>query len=233
MPRRKRSLPDTSTTDSPYRDRMFCKQCQYNLYGLRESRCPECGRAFRVDDPTTFDAQALGPVAKGARSWGKRIHGAIIVGLSVIALHTAVRIEVYNTLVGGYLPRTDLADKIARGANPKWRARPWDTTAIWLELRGPQDATGNPVTRPLTVAEQNRMRTEIRQAKYNNQFRSFVSTWGLLQYPCLLLLLPASLLFCAKNRTRAARALGMGAALLAVACAALMIYRGYFTSLGW
>jgi rubrerythrin len=25
---------------------MFCRQCGYQLVGLSENRCPECGRAF-------------------------------------------------------------------------------------------------------------------------------------------------------------------------------------------
>ena len=33
---------------------MFCLHCSYALDGLAESRCPECGRPFAPDDPTTF-----------------------------------------------------------------------------------------------------------------------------------------------------------------------------------
>ncbi len=32
----------------------FCRQCGYALQGLPEPRCPECGRDFDPDDPTTF-----------------------------------------------------------------------------------------------------------------------------------------------------------------------------------
>jgi hypothetical protein len=33
---------------------MYCRACGYNLRSLREERCPECGRAFRADDPKTY-----------------------------------------------------------------------------------------------------------------------------------------------------------------------------------
>jgi hypothetical protein len=34
---------------------MKCKGCGYWLRGLRDCRCPECGRAFDPKDPSTFD----------------------------------------------------------------------------------------------------------------------------------------------------------------------------------
>lgn len=33
---------------------MYCRQCDYNLHGLSEQRCPECGRTFDPSDPNTF-----------------------------------------------------------------------------------------------------------------------------------------------------------------------------------
>jgi hypothetical protein len=35
---------------------MLCLGCGYDLRGLPENRCPECGRAFDPVDPTTFAA---------------------------------------------------------------------------------------------------------------------------------------------------------------------------------
>jgi len=34
---------------------MRCKHCNYDLTGLADNRCPECGEAFDPDDPTTFE----------------------------------------------------------------------------------------------------------------------------------------------------------------------------------
>jgi hypothetical protein len=33
---------------------MRCKTCRYSLSKLTEHRCPECGRAFDPNDPSTF-----------------------------------------------------------------------------------------------------------------------------------------------------------------------------------
>ena len=39
---------------------MYCMKCQYNLRGLQESRCPECGTSFDPNDAATF-LKALPP----------------------------------------------------------------------------------------------------------------------------------------------------------------------------
>jgi hypothetical protein len=36
---------------------MYCLGCRYNLRGLPENRCPECGRSFDPSRPTTFARQ--------------------------------------------------------------------------------------------------------------------------------------------------------------------------------
>src|SRR5687767_9001295 len=37
---------------------MRCLDCHYSLEGLKEHRCPECGRAFDPNDAGTFDSPA-------------------------------------------------------------------------------------------------------------------------------------------------------------------------------
>jgi hypothetical protein len=36
---------------------MYCLTCSYKLASLRVAVCPECGRAFERDDPSTFDSR--------------------------------------------------------------------------------------------------------------------------------------------------------------------------------
>lgn len=36
---------------------MHCLTCSYNLANLPTGACPECGRAFDRDDPSTFDSR--------------------------------------------------------------------------------------------------------------------------------------------------------------------------------
>ena len=67
-----------------------------------------------------------------------------------------------------------------------------------------------------------------------SEFRDFVSTWGLAQY----LIAPGGLamgVFVAMGRrdARAHRVVGIAAGLVSAACVAMMLYRGYFSSLGW
>jgi len=33
----------------------LCLDCNYSLRGLAQSRCPECGREFNIQDPTSFN----------------------------------------------------------------------------------------------------------------------------------------------------------------------------------
>jgi len=49
---------------------MFCRQCGYNLYGLPENRCPECGKAFDPHDPKTYWRHAS---SLSRRRWANRI----------------------------------------------------------------------------------------------------------------------------------------------------------------
>jgi hypothetical protein len=41
--------------DTDVRDKALCLGCNYPLRDLDTRRCPECGRAFDPDDPTTFN----------------------------------------------------------------------------------------------------------------------------------------------------------------------------------
>ena len=40
---------------------MFCLDCDYPLDFLDVNRCPECGREFDLQDPTTFRVRLLNP----------------------------------------------------------------------------------------------------------------------------------------------------------------------------
>jgi hypothetical protein len=55
----------------------YCLNCSYNLRGLSEARCPECGRRFRPGAPSTYSLKprsqsaALKQLAEAARGKGR------------------------------------------------------------------------------------------------------------------------------------------------------------------
>jgi hypothetical protein len=74
------------------------------------------------------------------------------------------------------------------------------------------------------------MEREITAARAQNFLRSVVSTAGLCQY----LLVPTLFIFTLAHWRAKSGALWVASQFAATVCAAaLMLYRGYFTSLGW
>lgn len=57
---------------------IYCNGCGYNLAGLEQSRCPECGRGFDTGDPRTFRRR---PLRRGWVRWGVRA-GVLLVLLA-------------------------------------------------------------------------------------------------------------------------------------------------------
>jgi hypothetical protein len=48
---------------------MYCRECLYDLQGIAERRCPECGRAFDPANRRTFSRSRLGkPVDRFGRT---------------------------------------------------------------------------------------------------------------------------------------------------------------------
>lgn len=47
---------------------MFCAHCYYDLSGQEAPRCPECGRDFNFDDPTSYLSETGGQLSK-CRRW--------------------------------------------------------------------------------------------------------------------------------------------------------------------
>jgi hypothetical protein len=70
-------MPQDQTTTSS----MYCRKCGYQLEGLLEFRCPECGQPFDPDSPRTFLRH---PNAWRRRLWLRRV--LIALGSLVIML---------------------------------------------------------------------------------------------------------------------------------------------------
>ena len=149
----------------------------------------------------------------------------------ILALGVAfimLRIEWLNVEAGSKLPSREYRDGDPAEGCVTWRSSILIDEEMWRRSRGPRDADYQPLSRPLTPAEQIRMRSDIRQAQANNALRDFVGTAGLLQYLLVPLLVIASAwVFRAKGARYALLPLG-----IAIAAGVLMFYRAYFSSLG-
>ena len=95
--------------------------------------------------------------------------------------------------------------------------------------------TGDPTleTRSLTPAESAWINSHIRSARANNNLQDAVSTLGLLQYPLTAFLTLALIMACSANYERHWKIRLRAALVLTLFCAVMMVYRGYFTSLGF
>lgn len=62
---------------------MYCRQCGYELIGLSENRCPECGRVF---DPTDRRTYLRHPKGWQRRMWLRRIAIGVLAATVLLAM---------------------------------------------------------------------------------------------------------------------------------------------------
>ncbi len=95
--KKKRHAGDFVTYIPPrdlYNKAMYCLGCEYELVGLVENRCPECGRGFDASDPTTFAS---------SRPMGRRDRRAarLEIGLIMVAMVPLIaNVFAYTALIG-------------------------------------------------------------------------------------------------------------------------------------
>ncbi|XAM00393.1 hypothetical protein OT109_03190 [Phycisphaeraceae bacterium D3-23] len=159
----------------------------------------------------------------------------LMVLVTLVVCSTAVRIEVLNAQVGGFLPRPQPPS--VEGNNIKWRTtgpsmveRMFRTRLLFERGIEYTDEARDALV--LTPDELRRLGEEKRLARLDARFRSVVSSMGLLQYS----LVPAGIGLCFivfLGRGKLYRAGAVCCAGLFVASGVLMMYREYWPSLGW
>ncbi len=146
----------------------------------------------------------------------------VLAGLATIV---CLRIEWLNAENGYYLPRDFTTDP------GQWRTSAVTNETPWRERLAARDPTI--LTQPLTPSEFTEMQTTDRKSNLRDSLQATVDSWGLMQYlllPFLLIALP----FNFRKHNRRGWRIAIGCAFIGViACTVLMLYRGYFTSLGW
>jgi len=73
----------------PATSERFCRRCGYNLHGLPENRCPECGKAFDPNNPKTYFQHAA---SLSRRWWAKRI---IVVLVTLLILSSTAGLTLW------------------------------------------------------------------------------------------------------------------------------------------
>jgi hypothetical protein len=169
----------------------------------------------------------------------------ICLAATVIAVHTCLQIEWWNFRAGGLLPRATRAH-----GNPKWREAADRAIRANFQRRiemgeyerivaergrvtAEEEKALKTNPRALTATEQNELERELDQSHTNSTLRWWLETGGLAQYVVAPLAFIMSLVSMVRTKGFRSR-LGFG--FLAVpsgGAIAMMLYRGYFTSLGW
>jgi hypothetical protein len=67
-----------------------CLSCGYDLRNLTEHRCPECGREFDPNDPSTFEARAVSRSVNVVVGIGFLLIAILILALPLIYFVTIV-----------------------------------------------------------------------------------------------------------------------------------------------
>ncbi len=145
-------------------------------------------------------------------------------GLAIIVLLICILIEFLNNTTDNYLPRKD---------SGKWRQSIFLSEERWREIYSSQKGDESLLSRPLTKAESIQMEKDISRGTAKNALLGAVSSFGLLQYifaPSSFIL---SIIIATRNRKKLKIIVSSFFAISSFICIVLMLYRGYFTSLGW
>jgi hypothetical protein len=151
------------------------------------------------------------------------------VGLTLVVSIVCVTIELLNIQAGGLLPKDEPG---------KWRSAPthpemlteWYSQDMRAKLNLAEDASLPPDAQREVEA---RVQRQIPVNRANNALRAVVGSWGLLQYLICPLAVVMSLLLVLKRKGIPHLVVGGFCMLVSLTAGAFMLYRQYFTSLGW
>ena len=144
--------------------------------------------------------------------------------LAIVVLSICVQIELLNHAADSYLPRKD---------SGKWRQSFFLSEEMWRQYYNSKMGDEALLNRPLTADERNQMQKDVSYAKDKNALLGMVSSFGLLQYILAPLSLIWSFTIAKRNANIAKRILSALFVISNFISIVLMVYRGYFTSLGW
>jgi len=144
--------------------------------------------------------------------------------LAILVLLICIQIEILNKAAESYLPRKD---------DGKWRQSPFFSEEMWRKIYSHEKGDETLLNRPLATDERNRMERDISRGRANNALLGTVSSVGLLQYFFAPLSFIWSLAIAVRNKNKIKRMISSFFVMSSLISIVLMLYRGYFTSLGW
>lgn len=155
--------------------------------------------------------------------------------LTAVICSTAIRIELANSAMGGYLPRPQPPS--IEGNDIPWRvggSHMWELIVRRSIAReqGLELTDEELLALPLTDEQNARLQKRLDWSRANVRLHGLVSTVGLLQYPLVIVNLLACVVLLIGTKTFSRRSAYMFLIGLTCICAALMIYREYWFSLG-
>ncbi len=153
--------------------------------------------------------------------------------LALFVLLVAGEIEHLNIQAGGLLPNQEYRNNDPEQGVVEWRDSPCTNERSWRMICSPFHY-GIPEDRPLTPAEELQMHQDIKKAQANNNLKGVVSSFGLLQYLLVPLLLVLSIKMILRKPYSVKRyVIGIFPLLIGIGAGILMFSRAYCTSLGW
>jgi hypothetical protein len=150
--------------------------------------------------------------------------------LAIVTSGTAIRIEILNWQVGGFLPRKFLAN----GMRPKWREESIRTLKLnWRYENLPRQSDGSMPQRELAPEEEAQLERYLVRKRQLKALRLWIIGMGRVQYflgACMLLLSISLIIEFGTNRHSVI--IGVVGCVLVLIVLSFAIYRGYWTSAG-
>ena len=144
--------------------------------------------------------------------------------IATIVVLICLQIELLNNAAGGYLPHEP---------DGKWRDATPVSEEMWRRQQSYIKEDETLLTRTLTENERLQMQKDIEQANTMNALKGTVSGQGIFQYVLAPVAFILSIVMTIARRPMYKRIICAFFALSSLVAMVLMLYRGYFTSLGW
>jgi hypothetical protein len=135
-----RVMTGTSNACGPTKEDLYCLQCGYNLTGLPEPRCPECGATFEWDDVRLARRSAPQIAFERARGW-RKITGFFTTWATVLfapwifARQIVQRVGTVHGLLFGATCFTAALVSIIFGADGEFIGAWWLTAAAYIAVQ--------------------------------------------------------------------------------------------------